>query len=119
VAEELPGCIPRVLRLDDISLRRADETVFNSIDLNTEGGHVRLGMELLTVFTTATLLSSWLDQRDRRRLRRVGEDLRLFTCGVARASCGSCSAERWFITIARGSVVPAPTPTPTKRVTIM
>ena len=57
VAEELPGCIPRVLRLDDISLRRADETVFNSIDLNTEGGHVRLGMELLTVFTTATLLS--------------------------------------------------------------
>jgi len=29
VAEELPGFIPRVLRLDDVSLLRADETVFN------------------------------------------------------------------------------------------
>ena len=31
VAEELPGFIPRVLRLDDVSLLRADETVFNAM----------------------------------------------------------------------------------------
>ena len=31
MAEELPGFIPRVLRLDDVSLLRADETVFNAM----------------------------------------------------------------------------------------
>ena len=31
MAEELPGFIPRVLRLNDVSLLRADETVFNAM----------------------------------------------------------------------------------------
>jgi hypothetical protein len=31
MAEELPGLIPQVLRLDDVSLLRADETVFNAM----------------------------------------------------------------------------------------
>ena len=31
VAEELPGFIPRVLRFDDVSLLRTDETVFNAM----------------------------------------------------------------------------------------
>jgi hypothetical protein len=31
VAEELPGFLPYVLRLDDVSLLRADETLFNAM----------------------------------------------------------------------------------------
>jgi hypothetical protein len=31
MAEELPGFIPEVLRLDDVSLLRADETVLNAM----------------------------------------------------------------------------------------
>jgi hypothetical protein len=31
MAEDLPGFIPHVLRLDDISLLRADETVLNAM----------------------------------------------------------------------------------------
>ena len=31
MAEELPGFIPQVLRRDDVSLLRADETVFNAM----------------------------------------------------------------------------------------
>lgn len=31
VAEEFPGFVPRALRLDDVSLLRADETVFNAM----------------------------------------------------------------------------------------
>ena len=31
MAEELPGFIPHVLRADDVSLLRADETVFNAM----------------------------------------------------------------------------------------
>jgi integrase/recombinase XerD len=31
MAEERPGFIPQVLRLDDVSLLRADETVFNAM----------------------------------------------------------------------------------------
>ena len=31
MADELPGFIPQVLRLDDVSLLRADETVFNAM----------------------------------------------------------------------------------------
>jgi integrase/recombinase XerD len=31
VGEELPGFIPRVLRFDDVSLLRTDETVFNAM----------------------------------------------------------------------------------------
>jgi hypothetical protein len=31
MAKELPGLIPHVLRVDDVSLLRADETVFNAM----------------------------------------------------------------------------------------
>lgn len=31
MAEELPGFIPHILRADDVSLLRADETVFNAM----------------------------------------------------------------------------------------
>jgi hypothetical protein len=31
MAEELPGFIPRILRADDVSLLRADETVFDAM----------------------------------------------------------------------------------------
>jgi hypothetical protein len=31
VAEELPGFLPYALRLDDVSLLRADETLFNAM----------------------------------------------------------------------------------------
>ena len=31
MVEELPGFIPQVLRRDDVSLLRADETVFNAM----------------------------------------------------------------------------------------
>ena len=31
MVDELPGFIPDVLRLDDVSLLRADETVFNAM----------------------------------------------------------------------------------------
>jgi hypothetical protein len=33
MAEEMPGFIPQVLRRDDVSLLRADETVFNAAGL--------------------------------------------------------------------------------------
>jgi integrase/recombinase XerD len=31
MTDDLPGFIPQVLRLDDVSLLRADETVFNAM----------------------------------------------------------------------------------------
>jgi hypothetical protein len=31
IAEDLPGFLPHVLRLDDVSLLRAEETVFNAM----------------------------------------------------------------------------------------
>ena len=43
MAEELPGFIPEVLRLDDVSLLRADETVLNAmVDGNSAEGRREL-----------------------------------------------------------------------------
>lgn len=41
MVEELPGFIPQVLRRDDVSLLRADETVFNAMSL---------GIDLLEIY---------------------------------------------------------------------
>jgi integrase/recombinase XerD len=56
MADELPGFIPQVLRLDDVSLLRADETVFTAM---VDGWRA----QMLAQPTPATLLLGWTDLR--------------------------------------------------------
>ena len=83
MAEELPWCIPRVLRLDDVSLLRADETVFYAM---VDGWRAQMLARGLAVDTNQGAVSRPRDRLDRHQyLRRLGR-------GVPRHETGSPGA---------------------------
>jgi len=55
MAKELPGFIPHVLRVDDVSLLRADETVFNAM---VDGWRAQMLARGLAVDTTLRSIST-------------------------------------------------------------
>lgn len=63
MAEELPGFIPRVLRLDDVSLLRADETVFNAMVDGWRAQMLARGLAVDTISNRVVDLA-FVQQRD-------------------------------------------------------
>jgi integrase/recombinase XerD len=61
VAEELPGFIPRVLRLDDVSLLRADETVVNAMVDGWRAQMLARGLAVDTIKTRCRLVSRFVE----------------------------------------------------------
>jgi integrase/recombinase XerD len=61
VAEELPGFIPRVLRLDDVSLLRADETVFNAMVDGWRAQMLARGLAVDTIKVRCRLVSRFVE----------------------------------------------------------
>jgi hypothetical protein len=57
MAEDLPGFIPRVLRLDDVSLLRADETV---VEAMVDGWRAR-GLAVDTIKARCRLISRFVE----------------------------------------------------------
>ncbi|WP_226864428.1 hypothetical protein [Mycolicibacterium baixiangningiae] len=48
-AEQLPGFVPRILRADDVSLLRADETVFDAMLDGWRAQMLARGLEIDTI----------------------------------------------------------------------
>jgi integrase/recombinase XerD len=60
-AGELPGFIPRVLRLDDVSLLRADETVFNAMVDGWRAQMLARGLAVDTIKVRCRLVSRFVE----------------------------------------------------------
>jgi integrase/recombinase XerD len=61
MAEELPGFIPQVLRLDDVSLLRADETVFNAMVDGWRAQMLARGLAVDTIKARCRLVSRFVE----------------------------------------------------------
>lgn len=55
MADELPGFIPQVLRLDDVSLLRADETVLNAMVDGWRAQMLARGLAVDTIRCSTTI----------------------------------------------------------------
>ena len=55
MADELPGFIPRVLQLDDVSLLRADEAVLNAMVDGWRAQMLARGLAVITITLRKTL----------------------------------------------------------------
>ena len=60
MADELPGFIPRVLRLDDVSLLRADETVFTAMVDGWRAQMLARGLAVDTIKARCRLVSRFV-----------------------------------------------------------
>ena len=61
MADELPGFIPHVLRLDDVSLLRADETVFNAMVDGWRAQMLARGLAVDTIKARCRLVSRMVE----------------------------------------------------------
>ncbi|TXH16319.1 MAG: site-specific integrase [Mycobacterium sp.] len=60
-AEELPGFVPRVLRSDDVSLLRADETVFEAMLDGWRAQMLARGLEVDTIKARCRVIARFVD----------------------------------------------------------
>jgi len=61
MSEELPGFIPRVLRHEDVSLLRADETVFNAMLDGWRAQMLARGLDVNTIKARGRLISRFVE----------------------------------------------------------
>jgi integrase/recombinase XerD len=61
MGEELPGFIPRVLRREDVSLLRADETVFNAMLDGWRAQMLARALDVNTIKARGRLISRFVD----------------------------------------------------------
>ncbi|QZA09816.1 MULTISPECIES: tyrosine-type recombinase/integrase [Mycobacteriaceae] len=61
MAEELPGFIPHILRADDVSLLRADETVFNAMVDGWRAQMLARGLAVDTIKARGRLISRFVE----------------------------------------------------------
>jgi hypothetical protein len=69
MGEELPGFIPRILRRDDISLLRADETVFNAMIEGWRAQKLARGLAVDTVKSRHRVISRFVEFTNESRWR--------------------------------------------------
>ncbi|WP_254923959.1 MULTISPECIES: hypothetical protein [unclassified Rhodococcus (in: high G+C Gram-positive bacteria)] len=60
-AEELPGFVPRILRADDVSLLRADETVFKAMVDGWRAQMLARGLEIDTIKARCRVIARFVE----------------------------------------------------------
>ncbi|WP_233209513.1 hypothetical protein [Mycobacterium sp. ENV421] len=60
-AEELPGFVPRILRADDVSLLRADETVFDAMLGGWRAQMLARGLEIDTIKARCRVIARFVE----------------------------------------------------------
>lgn len=69
MGEELPGFLPRILRRDDISLLRADETVFNAMIEGWRAQKLARGLAIDTIKSRHRVISRFVQFTNEYRWR--------------------------------------------------
>ena len=87
MADELPGFIPQVLRLDDVSLLRADETVLNAMVDGWRAQMLARGLAVDTIEGRCGIVSRFVEFTNEYPWRwRLSLDVDQFLAGLRSAT---------------------------------